>query len=121
MRQGPDIASGYRFVRYQPYRGEDYGHRSMFGMGVLIVGESHYDFERCVDDEQGRGDGSTIQPKNCLSSSRKGRELVRIQILLAFGGVLQLRPTPTPECEGATIGQDVRRTGGRSGISRGPF
>jgi hypothetical protein len=33
---------------YQPWEGPHYG--ALFGQRVLIVGESHYDYEGCVDD-----------------------------------------------------------------------
>lgn len=43
----------YKFVRYWPWKGALYGSpESMFGpkMKILIVGESHYWYEGCIDD-----------------------------------------------------------------------
>jgi hypothetical protein len=52
MRSGPDIAAGYQHVRFRPYRGENYcGPGSLLDIPVLVVGESHYAFEGCVNDE----------------------------------------------------------------------
>jgi hypothetical protein len=36
---------------YEPWKGPRYGAKSQFEMGILIVGESHYDYgDGCVDD-----------------------------------------------------------------------
>lgn len=41
----------YQFVRYWPWKGDLYGSSdSMFGPKILIVGESHYRYEGCIDD-----------------------------------------------------------------------
>src|ERR1700722_3193664 len=37
-------------IRYLPWKGPHYGANSLFGMGILVVGESHYDYKGCMDD-----------------------------------------------------------------------
>ena len=37
-------------TRYSPWEGPHYRAFSLFGMGILILGESHYDYPGCKDD-----------------------------------------------------------------------
>jgi hypothetical protein len=52
MEEGEREASTMKAAstRYLPWTGPNYGANSKFGMGILIVGESHYDFPGCRDD-----------------------------------------------------------------------
>jgi hypothetical protein len=52
IRVGPDLADGYQYARYQPFRGANYGEpKPGIDLRLLICGESNYAWDGCTNDQ----------------------------------------------------------------------